>query len=296
MLPLLSLVTGWLLFLSLAGVIGVVVGRWIILPSDSDDVPGRAAGLRTSTARLGRGAALLLFVALGLVLLRQLIEFHDPFSTWAEDAWLLLARTAWGTTWLIAVAVTGILLASLWLAARQRGFAWWPATVAALAMGSFPALTGHANTGDPRALALLTDTLHVWAMGAWIGGLGLVLFLERRRCTPDRPSVLPVLVPRFSPVAMASVATLAATGAFASWVHLDGVGALFTTMYGGFLLVKLVLVAGVLALGAVNFKRLTPTLDQLEGQSAMRRSATLEFVLANVVLAVTAILVRTSPM
>jgi putative copper export protein len=185
------------------------------------------------------------------------------------------------------------------LAARERGGAWWSATVAALALGTFPALTGHANSGDLRPLTLMADTLHVWAVGGWIGGLALVLFLERRRRREGgagAPSLLPVLVPRFSLLAMGSVATLAATGLFASWVHLDSVGALFMTGYGRLLLLKLALVAAVLALGAVNLKRLTPRLGESAGQEAMRRAATLEFLVANVVLAVTAILVRVSPM
>jgi len=90
--------------------------------------------------------------------------------------------------------------------------------------------------------------------------------------------------------------TFTDAGLFASWVHLDGVGALVTSAYGRLLLLKLALVAGVLALGALNSKRLTPTLGAPAGRSAMRRSATLGFALANLLLAVTAVLVRASPM
>ena len=51
-------------------------------------------------------------------------------------------------------------------------------------------------------------------------------------------------------------------------VHLDGVGALVSTGYGRLLLVKVVLVGAVLALGARNFKRLTPKLGEAAGRSA----------------------------
>jgi copper transport protein len=298
-LPLLNLVTGWLLFLSLSAVGGVVIGRWTVLSGHGQQPHTHLEELRIAAARLGRRAALLLSLALGLVFLRQLLEFRDPFVPWTEDAGLLLGSTTWGAVWLLGVAVTLVLLGSLWLVERGRSGAWWPITVMGLALGAFPALTGHANAGDLRALALVADTLHVWAVGGWIGGLGLVLFLDhrqRRIVGSDAPSVLPTLVTRFSPVAMASVATLVVTGLFASWVRLDGVGALVSTDYGRLLLVKVILAGAVLGLGARNFKRLTPKLGDAAGRAAMRKSAVLEFLVANVVLVVTAILVRTSTM
>jgi putative copper export protein len=95
---------------------------------------------------------------------------------------------------------------------------------------------------------------------------------------------------------MACVATLALTGAFASWAHVGGVGVLLGTSYGRLLLVKLALVVGTLALGAVNFRRITPRLDDPAGQAAMRRAAGLELALACAIFAATAILVRTSPL
>ena len=107
---------------------------------------------------------------------------------------------------------------------------------------------------------------------------------------------MPSLVPAFSPVAMVSVATLVLTGSVASWAHLESVSSLWTTPYGRLLLLKVVVVAGVLAMGALNWRRLTPRLSEEDGPRAMRRSALVELALANVVLIVTAVLVRTSPL
>ena len=103
-IPLLDVVTGWLLFLSLAVVTGVVLGRWVVLDSIPRDGPASLSGLRVAAARLGSGASQLLLVALALVLLRQLLEFRDPFTPWSEDARLLLGGSSWGATWLLAVA------------------------------------------------------------------------------------------------------------------------------------------------------------------------------------------------
>lgn len=297
-MPLLDLVTGWALFLALAACLGAVLGRWFVLPAPdaSGDLP--AAVLRTSAARFGRGAATLLVAALGLVFVRQLVEFHDPFAPWSEDAGILLRQTPWGTTWVAALVVAVVALVSLWVAGRGRTVGWWPATLSVLALGAFPALTGHANAGSLRPLTLTADTFHVWAVGGWIGGMALVLVLERRHGrgrSGDARSLLPVLVPRFSPMAMACVGTLLVTGVLAAWIHLPGLGALFSTRYGRLLVAKVALVLGVLALGGLNWRRLTPRLGGPPGQDALRRAATAEFIVANVVLAVTAILVRTSP-
>jgi putative copper export protein len=291
-----DLVTGWLLFGALAVATGVVLGRWFVLPragtASGDGVKAVAA------ARLGRGATLTLAVALALVFVRQLVEFRDPYESWMSEARLLLGRTPWGKTWLSAAGLSLLAVASMQGAARGVRGGWLAATAAVLALGAFPALTGHAAGGDLKALTIVADTLHVWAAGGWLGGLALVLFLDRehrRGQGADARGLLPDLVPRFSGLAMACVGMLVLTGVVASWVHLGSVGALFGTEYGRTLMLKLALVAGVLSLGARNFRVLTPRLGDAGGRVAMRRSATLELLVANLVLAVTAILVRTAP-
>lgn len=291
-----SLVVGWLLFGALALVTGVVLGRWFVLPRAGSAPNDRRTAV--AAARLGRGAAVALAVALLLVFLRQLVEFRDPFETWTAEASLLLGGTPWGRTWLTAAGVSLLAVASMHGAALGVRGAWGAGTAAVLAVGAFPALTGHAAGGESKVLTLLADTFHVWAAGGWLGGLALVLFLDRehrRGQGVDARGLLPDLVPRFSRLAMACVATLALTGAFASWVHLGSAGALFGTAYGRVLALKLALVAGVLGLGARNFGVLTPRLGDPAVRAAMRRSATFELILANAVLAVTAILVRNSP-
>lgn len=298
MFALLDVLTGWLLFLSLAVVMGVVVTRWVVLPRAVPPAPSGLDGSRETVARLGGWAAAVLLVSLALVFVRQLVEFHDPFEPWMAAARLLLGSTDWARTWLMAVGAA-LVAAAGFRVARQGGVGGWAAaTAGVLVLGAFPALTGHANTGDLRELTLAADVLPVWAAGGWIGTLCVVLALEwrqRRTGGSNAASVLPVLVPRFSPVAIACVATLMATGVLAAWIHLESLGALVGTRYGRLLLLKVALVLGVLALGALNWRRLTPLLEESLGQDAMRRAATIELVVANVVLAVTAVLVRTSP-
>lgn len=293
-------ITGWLLFASIALSAGAVIARAAILPRVRTDQGLSSEWLVGGAARVGSAAALFLPIALGLFFVRQLLEFRDPYAPWSEDARLLLTGTAWGRTWLWGMAASFV--ASLaFLAARSgRQAAWWVAAPAVLALGAFPAFTGHAAGEEQlRSLALAADTLHVWAASGWIGGLAVVLYLEwswRRERSEAGNSLLPKLVPAFSPVAMACVGTLVLTGSYAAWMHLDSFGALVSTVYGRTLALKLLLVAAVLGLGALNFRVLTPKLGEQSGNDALRKAASVELLLAQVVLFVTAILVRTSPM
>lgn len=294
-----SAIVGWTLFGGLTLSIGAVVSRWLILPRAFAGGDPSVATHRQEAARIGLAGAVLAMVGVALYFARQLQEFRDPFVPWTEDATLLLTGTAWGATWTQAAVAVVLLAIAFAIAVSGRSFGWWLATPLVLALGVFPGLTGHAAGVETlRGLSLVADAAHVWAAGAWIGGLAVLLHLEReaRGDHGADGSLLPALVPCFSRVAIASVAVLALTGLFASWTHIETFGALVSTAYGRTLLLKLGLVGVVLALGARNFRRLTPNLGTGEGNEAMRRSATLELLVGELVLIVTAVLVRTAPM
>ncbi len=269
-------------------------GRWLLLP--------RAAGLpdedvhRRRTAAAGVLASFLILVGLALVLARQLAEFRDPFVPLSEDLSLLMG-SAWGTAWYVAAGAALVTLGAFGLAAVGRAAGWWLAALGTGVLGFFPGLTGHAGGVEgPRLLALTADAAHVLAAGGWIGGLAVVLLLEWRARRDGDGSLLPSLVPPFSPLAMTCVAVLAVTGTWGAWLQLPDLASLWTGAYGRLLLLKLAVVAVVLGLGAVNYRRLTPRLGDDAGDRALRRSATLELAVANLVLLVTAVLIRTSPL
>lgn len=270
--------------------------RWVVIPSvvASAALPGRR--LRRAAARFGTWCALLLLPAMGLVFLRQLLEFRDPFVPWRDDALLLLTGTTWGRTFIGGAALSLLAPVALALARAGREAAWPVATAGVLALGAFPALTGHAAAGEGlmRFSTLAADTLHVWAAGAWMGGLAAVLFVDRdvARAGTDP---LQALVQAFSPVAVVSVALLVGTGLFASWVHLPAISTLWSEPYGRRLALKLGLVTLVLSLGWLNWRRRTPELAEPGGAAALRRSAWLELAVAQLVLLITALLVRTPP-
>ena len=293
----LSSVTGWTLFAALIVSVGAVTGRWLIVPR----MEGEGRETLISAARtLGLLGGMLLPVAMVLVFWRQIQEFRDPFVPFVEDFELLLTGTAWGRTWIWGVATSLVIPVLFLLANERRSVIWWLATIAVAGLCTFPALTGHASgTGGLRWLSLPADSLHVIAAGTWIGGLSVVLLAERswrRRPNADDSSMLPTLVPLFSPIALVSVACLLATGTLAAWLNLAALAELWTTPYGRLLSLKVGIVLTVLGLGALNWRRLTPRLPEADGPQALRRAATLELMLAHVVIVVTAILVRTSPL
>lgn len=173
------------------------------------------------------------------------------------------------------------------------------------------ALAGHANAGDLRSVATAVDALHLVAVSVWIGGLVALALLLRRL---DLRAVLP----RWSLVATGAVVVMVATGSFASWREVRSLEAVLTTDYGRLLVLKAFLVAAmlVLAWGARDLVRrryarpsgtvtvhasttlVEPEADtarELAAQRQLRRSVLLEAGIAAVVVAVTAVLVQTTP-
>lgn len=296
----LTLATGWLLFSGLVLSIGAVAGRSVIAPLSRDGGELVGPWVTGQAARLGLLGVTVLLLGLGLVFWRQLVEFRDPFVPWTEDAGLLLSGTPWGGAWKAALAAAVVAaVAFLRLFWKGGEVGWWLAAPAVLALGAFPAFTGHAAaTGGLRPLTLAADTVHVWSAGGWLGGLTLVL-AAAWRWRSSRPgahaSILPVLVTAFSPLAVACVGLLILTGVLAAWVQVPNLESLATTAYGRLLLLKVALAFVAFSLGAVNWRRLTPRLREAGGAQAMRNSAAVEILVAHAVLLVTAVLVRASP-
>lgn len=292
---------GWLHFAALIAAWGAVSSRWLIVPR----APERVRNTLIATARhVGLVAGAVLVVAMALVFWRQMSDFRDPFVPWRDEAALLLT-TEWGRAWVLGT-VGAALVPVLFLAASPKGrraaaerASWILATVVAAALCAFPAFTGHAAGSEAlRWLLIPADILHVLAAGSWIGGLLFVLaaeFVERRRTGGDG-SLLADVVPIFSPVALVSAGVLVATGTLAAFVHVESPGALIASTYGRLLLAKVALVVLVMVLGAVNRRRLTPLLLGAGDPEPMRRNATRELVIAQLVILVTALLVRTAPM
>ncbi|MGW2645067.1 copper resistance CopC/CopD family protein [Streptomyces sp. NPDC001393] len=102
----------------------------------------------------------------------------------------------------------------------------------------------HASAGIQVPLAITAATLHLLAMGAWLGGLAAVLRTLRRTCIAT--------LARFSRLAFASVTVLVVTGVYQSWRGLGSWQALTDTTYGRTLLAKLAAVTALLLAAACS--------------------------------------------
>lgn len=150
----------------------------------------------------------------------------------------------------LALGAAGLaLLLALFAGPRGRGMAL--AILSLIALGLSFALSGHAATAAPQVLMRPAVLLHVLAAAFWIGALlPLAAILIPRG---DTDALL-----RFSALVPGVLALLIATGLMLAVVQLDHLPALWQTGYGRILLVKLGLLAALLALALWNRLRLTP--------------------------------------
>jgi len=188
-----------------------------------------------------------------------------------------------------------------------------PGVLAALAIPAAflaitPALAGHATTQSPVAVLFPLDVIHVLAMSVWIGGLVALLFVvpaaTRRLDPPERSRLLAAVLVRFSPIALACVVALAATGVVQALIDMGwSLSALTDTPFGRSVLIKVALLVALIGLGAVNRQRVVPGLRRLadggEPPGAagrlLRRTLRGEVALVVIVLGVTSALVSYAP-
>ena len=125
----------------------------------------------------------------------------------------------------------------------------------------------------------------------------------RRLQSADRTRLLAATLLRFSPLALGCVAVLLATGTIQAFEHVGSWDALLHTGFGRAVLVKVALIAALIALGAINRRRVVPRLRALAHEGAapgavghlLRRTLRAEVILVVVVLGVTAALVSYPP-
>jgi putative copper export protein len=131
--------------------------------------------------------------------------------------------------------------------------------------------------------------------GIWLGMLFGVFLAGFRAIRDggafDGAALLGRLVRAYSPFALTGAAGVVGAGVVLAFAYVGNLDSLWSTTYGKTLLVKVALLAGVAALGAFNWRSLTPRLESPEGASLFRTSASAELTLGALLLAATAILV-----
>ena len=174
----------------------------------------------------------------------------------------------------------------------------WATLLSAAALFTFAA-SSHAAAASGSGWAVAADFAHLVAAAVWAGGLIflalLLLQLHRRRTLPDSVSMVRLLT-RYSLSAQIAVFILAVTGLFGSFVQLPDAPSLFTTTYGRVLLIKLMIVAAILALAYFNnraVKRAQDTVARTSELSRFTRRVAAEAGMAAVLFISVAVLVQT---
>lgn len=199
----------------------------------------------------------------------------------ARGPWKIALGTSLGPSILIAIAalLAGVVAWRSSVMRLSRGLS----ALALAGVGVSLAASGHAATAPPELLTRPVVFLHGTGVAFWLGALAPLVDVLRR------PGPALPVVNRFSRAAVPVVAVLALTGLVLATIQLESFSALVTTRYGLILSTKLMLVAALLGLAALNRFRLTPALAMSEAATnPLIRSIVLECALAAGILAVVA--------
>jgi copper transport protein len=283
-----------LAYAAIAVLIGAAFVAALVWPAAFDDARGR---------RLLLGSGIVAIFTTALVYGFQGLNtrggrLHDlaSWDTWHDVASTHVGR--WLLARMLALAVATMVIGLVFRthgAGRKR--ATWALLAACEAVAACVAVTGHASTGRYTALGMVADLVHVGAFSLWAGGLVIVLV-----------AVLPAadaatawsVTSRFSQIAFASVVTLVATGTFMAWRQGVALRHPIATDYGTLLVIKIAVVASMVAAGAMSRQVLRSHAPRADvgtrlWRAQIRRTITAEAVLGLAVFSVSAMLVNAAP-
>jgi len=275
----------WLALGLLAGVVGGLAVAGLVLGRVRPEAAAVAARRRLLTVVIACAAA---GAAVGLT--DAIAEAHRlaaPGRPWLAVLGDLMVSSRWGHLWLAREAALVGLVAVVVALRRQRARA--PAAVAAglaFTLVWVEALGGHAATGSPRTVAVVSDAVHVLAACLWLGGLAalVVLFTSAEQGKLLRACRMP-----FAVLMAGSVVVVVATGLYNAGRQIDTVGELTSTSYGRALLIKTGLLAVMLCLGVSSARRWR------SGTPPVRRMVVVEVAVGAALLVAVAVLTNTPP-
>ena len=211
-----------------------------------------------------RSALLLVYatiVGLMATMLSLVLESFTVAGSYSLSAVLgaahtILSSTRLGTTWVFRMIILLFTICASIAIMRARNPS-RKSRILILAIGLClslsTSLTSHnaAATDYSPLVNLLSDWIHLVAVGVWFGGLAyLALAVAALRELKGR--FLGELIRRFSFVAIISVGIIGLTGIYNLLLEVGSLSAIYTTAYGEILLVKLCIFALMLAFGAAN--------------------------------------------
>lgn len=197
----------------------------------------------------------------------------NPIDVWFTETWTTLTDTQWGHVWLAREATVLVAALAAWSFARSNGTAPGRGRAALgvlLVVSLLEAGAGHAaDVSGDLGTAVLASAVHLVAAGVWAGGLvTLVLCLvpAMRRDSDLRGPALSTVWRAYSPMAAMASVVLVATGLYEAGVHIPAPGLTLSTVYGGAVAAKTLLVLVALLLAGINTLLVHPTLADAVGR------------------------------
>lgn len=189
----------------------------------------------------------------------------------------VMLDTYFGKVWMIRFV--GLALAGLgWLwgwRSLQSPVSLGFMLIAVALIAASRSASGHAADAGDFTMAEIIDWLHIFMVSAWAGALmlvSIVMFPTASKLTTRPRAAIAMIARRLSALAGIALAGVVITGSFNAWRELDGsFNALWNTTYGQLLSIKLMLVLGIVGLGAINRYRFLPLLQDWAGHPVKRR-------------------------
>ncbi|MEP7294477.1 MAG: CopD family protein, partial [Chloroflexota bacterium] len=235
-------------------------------------------------SRLNRIVGVALVVAFAgniLALLQQTMAFFDAdIGRVIGEQLFNVVRigTRFGDTWnarmLLLILVTALFALSIYLRGSQPRSvrAFWVANVwgMALIVGTFSVSSHAAGSLLLPAFGIVSDWLHGLGVGFWAGGVAALALIAPVALQPysgdERRQALLAALRRFTRIAAAGLAVVIATGIYSAlnWITRP---ADVATSYGTALILKIILVALLVGVGAAHHAALSP--DRYQRWSAV---------------------------
>ncbi|RYE03455.1 MAG: copper resistance protein CopD [Sphingomonadales bacterium] len=265
--------------------------------------PRRTAAAIPLRGLLVAGGAVGVLASLaGLVVQTAAMAGTSVTSVDRETIAIILTETQAGTAWIARVVALAVALAAALLVRNRPNAGLVVAAIGFAVAVSTLAWGGHGvmNEGAVGWLHLGADIIHLLAAAVWIGSLlGLVLLVAPLKSMADADQIELSwrALHGFATIGTGVVALIVLSGSVNAWlvVGRDGVGTLFSTLYGQLLLAKIAAFVAMVALASLNRFRLTPALRRAAPSgvphgalAALRLSLVCETTLALLVLALVA--------
>ncbi|GAA2620555.1 copper resistance protein CopC [Dactylosporangium fulvum] len=275
----------------------------------------------------GRQPGRVALVGAGLLALSTILELYlqIPYTagTSVFDVSSAAAREVLGTPFgaahlirLAAVVAATLLLRPLVAGRAGKVDQTLLVILAIVGLATWP-ISGHPSASPVPTLTVVADVAHLAAMSVWLGGLVMLFgFLLRQANTRELTAIVPV----WSGWALFAITVLVLAGTAQALVEIGTIDALTGTTYGRLVITKVALLVVVLAVAAysrqLTNRRFVPAAAERSDEDSeedeadeappapavgegdrrlLRRAVLTEVAVAVVVLAVTSVLVQTTP-